>query len=111
MPWQTEVVLTREIAVWRVSRDAKLLTPALLLGLMSMRVVHDQFKHLVLMQMNREDLGRRYRELLIPIPRTEGARIAWSAPIKSYLDAQAAARASYDRLGDELSPDLFADRP
>jgi len=111
MPWQTDVILTREITVWRVQPAAKLLSPWLLLELMSLRVVHDQFNFAVLMQMNREDLGKRFREVVLPIPRTGNVRRAWGAPIERYLKAQEAARTSYTELGELLAPELFADRP
>ena len=87
MPWQTNVILTREIAVWRVAKAAKRIDRWLLVGLMSLRVVHEQFKFLVLMQMNREDLGDRYRELLLPIPRKKAQREKVSKPIADYFSA------------------------
>jgi type I restriction enzyme M protein len=111
MPWQTQVILTREITIWRVASEATRIDPWLLMALMSLRVVHDQFKFLVLMQMNREDLGRRYRELLIPLPRDEDRRQAWAQPIRDYFEAVTKARASYDALASQLDPRLFADRP
>lgn len=111
MPWQTQAVLTREIAVWRVPRGAKRLTNWLLLALMSLKVVHDQFRFLVLMQMNREDLGERYREVLLPIPKDKSLREKWSKPIADFFTAVAAARDSYAALEAHLDPGLFADRP
>ena len=111
MPWQTHVVLTREIAVWRVARHAARITPWLLLALMSLRDVHEQFRFLVLMQMNREDLSNRFREVLLPIPRTEEQRERWAKPVRDYFEATARVRESYDELADQLSPELFADRP
>ena len=111
MPWQTEVILTREIHIWRIREKGKRIDRWLFLALASLKVVHDQFKHLVLMQMNREDLGRRYRELVLPIPRTPRARERWTAPVRRYFEAQTAARTSYDALTSELDPSLFSDRP
>lgn len=63
------------------------------------------------MQMNREDLGERYREVLLPIPGDKRLREQWSRPIADYFTALAATRESYDRLAESLRPDLFADRP
>jgi type I restriction enzyme M protein len=111
LPWQARVILTREITIWRVSKDAKVISPYLLLALMSLRVVHDQFRFLVLMQMNREDLGARFREILLPIPNNPDKRAEWSDPIQRYFGAMTAARDSYDELAKQLDPDLFADRP
>lgn len=111
MPWQTHMVLTREIAVYRVQKGAKRVTPWLLLALLSLRAVHDQFRYLVLMQMNREDLGLRYREVLLPIPRKQDDREAWAKPIREYFEATVKARLSYQNLAKTLDPTLFADRP
>lgn len=111
MPWQTNVILTREIAIWRVMSGESRIDPFLLLALVSLKVVHEQFRFLVLMQMNREDLGERYRELLLPVPRSDAKRKEWAAPIRRYFEATAAARQSYDDLATQLDPALFSDRP
>jgi type I restriction enzyme M protein len=111
MPSQTEVILTREIAIWRVVENARRIEPWLLLALMSLKVVHDQFNFLVLMQMNREDLGERYKAILLPIPRDVDQREQWLNPIRKYFEATALARSSYDLLDKQLDHTLFADRP
>ncbi len=111
MPWQTNVILTREIAIWRVREGAKRIDPWLLLAVISVKAVHDQFRFLVLMQMNREDLGDRFRELLLPIPRTPATRERWARPIREYFQALTLARKSYDDLATHLDPELFIDRP
>ncbi len=110
MPWQRQVILTREINIWRVSQGADV-DWALLLGLCSLKVVFEQFRHLVLMQMNREDLSDRYRELLLPIPRKPQTRSEWADPIREFFEAQVKARMSYDQLGKVFSANMLADRP
>lgn len=84
MPWQTHAILTREIAVLR-SLDPDRLSNWLLLVMMSLKVVNDQFKYLVMMQMNREDLGDRLLELRIPIPRTPEGRGKWEGARQELL--------------------------
>ncbi len=111
MPWQTQVILTREIAIWRVSEAAENINSWLLLALMSLKVVHNQFKFLVLMQMNREDLGERFTEVLLPIPKTKEKQEEWSRPIRDYFEAITQARTSYENLSAQLNVELFADRP
>lgn len=111
MPWQTQVVMTREIYVWRVADNAKRIDNWLLLALMSLKVVNEQFRYVVLMQMNREDLSERYREVQVPIPKSKAKREQWAAPIRDFFTAQATARESYDNLKQHLDPTLFADRP
>jgi len=111
MPWQTHVILTREIAIWRVQPQAKRIDPFLMLAMLSLNVVHAQFNYLVLMQTNREDLGQRYKEVLLPIPRTGAQRERWSGPVNNYFSALVEARRSYDKLSEVLEPKLFIDRP
>ncbi len=110
MPWQTDVILTREINIWR-AREGATVDWALLLALCSLRVVFDQFQHLVLMQMNREDLSDRYRDLLLPVPRDKGKRHEWADPIREFFEAQIKARTSYERMAEVFSPEMLADRP
>ena len=94
-----------------VNRDEEILPDILLLGLMSLRVVHEQFKFLVLIQMNREDLGDRYRELLLPIPRKKVQREKLSKPICDYFAAMTLARKKFTGLTNHLDSAMFADRP
>ena len=111
MPWQTNVILTREIAVWRIANKAKQIDRWLLLGLMSLRIVNEQFKFLVLMQMNREDLGDRYKELLLPIPRKKAQRENWSKPIADYFAALTLAHKKYTGVTKHFNSEMFADQP
>lgn len=111
LPWQKHVILTREITIWRVPEKAKFIDPWLLLALLSLNVVHGQFRYLVLMQMNREDLSDRFEELLLPVPRTKERRDKWAKPIRDYFQATVSARDSYENLAKQLDPALFADRP
>lgn len=111
MPWQTNVILTREINIWRVTKKAKKIDPFLLLNLMSLKAVHGQFSFLVLMQTNREDLSKRYKEILLPIPRDEGTRERWSKPIENYFEMQIKSREFYRQLREVIDPNLFTDRP
>lgn len=111
LPWQTHVILTREIAIWRVPSTATLIDPFLLLTLMSLEVVHAQFRFVVMMQTNREDLGNRYKEILIPLPNDLKLRQEWTGSVKDYFHAIVHARESYSQLTEILDVSLFADRP
>lgn len=84
MPWQTHVVLTKEIAVLRCAKGRRV-SPWLLVVILSLRVVNDQFRFLVQMQTNREDLGRRLLELQIPLPMGASARRRWEKPAEEYF--------------------------
>ena len=110
MPWQTQVVLTKEIAVLRCAGGSRV-SPWLLLVMLSLRVVNDQFRFLVQMQTNREDLGRRLLDLKIPVPNDDAVRKQWEQPVEDYFRAQVRARESYRALIDNLGASHFVDRP
>ena len=110
MPWQTHVVLTREILILRVSEQTRI-SPWLVLVLMSLRVVNDQFRYLVQMQTNREDLGKRIFELQLPLPNDPALRAQWEKHACGYLKAMATARSEYSKLLEELDESQFVDRP
>lgn len=110
MPWQTDVVLTKEIAVIRIG-ETRRLTPWLVLVMMSLEVVNDQFRYLVQMQTNREDLGRRIREMILPIPKRHATREKWQRHVRGYFGALVEAHAEYDKLLDNLDAEGFVDRP
>ena len=110
MPWQTHVVLTKEIAVLRCPKESRV-SPWLLLVMLSLRVVNDQFRFLVQMQTNREDLGRRLLELKIPVPEGDAVRRKWEQPAEDYFRTQVRARGSYATLVENLGASHFVDRP
>ena len=67
MPGQERVVLTREIILLRVAKQAPF-DAFYLLWALSLEIVRNQWKRIIFMQTNREDVGARYREILLPIP-------------------------------------------
>ena len=110
MPWQTHVVLTKEVASLRCTSKSSL-SPWLLLVMLSLRVVNNQFRFLVQMQTNREDLGMRLLELKIPIPNEDTVRLQWERPAKDYIRSLVDARKSYEMLLKNLGAAHFVDRP
>jgi type I restriction enzyme M protein len=70
MPGQEQIVLTKEVILLRVLAlapfDAFYLHWAL-----SLKVVRDQWRRVIFMQTNREDVGDRFREVIVPIPPDE----------------------------------------
>ena len=112
MPWQTNLVLTKEIMVLRVlASNTRGVTPFLLQGLFSLKQVVDQYDSLVLMQTNREDLGNRWKEVLIPIPRAEETSGRIANAIKNYFDAIVDAQIKVNGIRDALGQENFYDRP
>jgi type I restriction enzyme M protein len=67
MPGQERVVLTKEMLVLRASKEAPV-DNFYLLWALSLKVVRNQWRRIVFMQTNREDVGSRYQEIEIPWP-------------------------------------------
>jgi type I restriction enzyme M protein len=111
LPWQTDVLLTKEILILRVVENKEGITPFLLLGVMSLRVVQDQYKTLALMQTNREHLGDHWREVKIPIPADAKSREHLGDSVETYFQGIITARKSWDAVATVIDPLFFGSRP
>ncbi len=111
LPWQTRVILTREVLVLRVEENDQEVDAFLLLALLSLRVVQRQYAYLTLMQTNREDLSDRWLEVQVPLPRTRPQRRKLAAPVRDYFQAIVQARESYEEMLKQLGSDDLAVRP
>jgi type I restriction enzyme M protein len=115
MPWQTQVVFTKEFLRLRVIERERSGTAldgldyAYLLYVMSLKAVREQYEFLVLMQTNREDLGDRWRDVLIPI-RRDGLAV-WSAPVQKYVENTVGIQESRREIFDVTGDNMLADRP
>lgn len=91
LPGQEQVLCTKEIIVLRPDIKANF-DPFYLLWAMTLKVVRDQWKRVVFMQTNREDVGSRYLEIEIPVPpsRKEADRV--SKAFRDYYTSLAGAR-------------------
>lgn len=65
MPGQEEIVVTKEVLVLRPGPKAQV-DSFYLLWALSLKAVRNQWKRIVFMQTNREDVGKRYLEIEIP---------------------------------------------
>lgn len=83
MPGQERLVLTKEILVLHAAEDAGF-DNFYLLWAMSLRAVRRQWDRIVFMQTNREDVGGRYRQILIPVAPNEKAADEISKPFRDY---------------------------
>jgi hypothetical protein len=101
MPGQERVVLTKEVLVLRASEDAEF-DNFYLLWALTLKAVRRQWDRIVFMQTNREDVGRRYREILIPIP---PSREIADAVSKAFRDYYIGAQQLRDNLLSYLSND------
>lgn len=84
LPGEEQVVLTKEVFVFRVA-DHRLFDPFYLLWAFSLKAVRDQWKRIALMQTNREDCGTRYREVILPRPPDRAWAESTSEPFSSYF--------------------------
>lgn len=112
MPWQTHIVLTKEVLIIRATAGNEYgLSPFLLLALLSLRIVQEQYKTLTLMQTNREHLGDHWREVEIPLPVSEADKGKIGEAVKSYFEGIVRARESLESLTSAIDLSHFGTRP
>jgi hypothetical protein len=99
------------VLVIRVRENDENITSFLLLALMSLRVVQDQYKMLALMQTNREHLGDHWREVQIPLPTSLGERVQVGGAVEAYFNGIIRARESLSALSATIDPSLFGTWP
>lgn len=91
LPGQEEVVLTKEVVVLTVAESAAF-DPFYLIWALSLRHVLDQWGRVVFMQTNREDLGDRWREIIVPVPESREEARRLSEPHRAYYTRLASLR-------------------
>ena len=74
--------------------------PFYLLWCLCLKVVRRQWQRVTLMQTNREDCGNRYREIVLPKPKSKAWADEMAAPFRDYFTTLATART---KLLDELT--------
>jgi type I restriction enzyme M protein len=94
LPGEEQVVLTKEVFVIRVLRT-DLIDQFYLLLALSLKAVRDQWRRITLMQTNREDCGQRYREIILPKPKSKAWAKSTSAGFRDYFQTMANARATF----------------
>ncbi|GBL44936.1 type I restriction-modification system, DNA-methyltransferase subunit M [Sulfuriferula multivorans] len=106
MPGQEQVVTTKEVIVLRPGSNADF-DAFYLLWAMTLKVVRDQWKRVVFMQTNREDVGSRYLEIEIPIPPNRGVADAASYAFRQYYTSIADARVFLGKYLSEVGDHHF----
>ncbi|HMT05765.1 MAG TPA: hypothetical protein PKD76_09495 [Solirubrobacterales bacterium] len=91
MPGQEQVVLTKEIIVLRPGPEAEF-DSFYLLWAMTLKVVRSQWQRVVFMQTNREDVGKRWLEIEIPVPESLELANEVSKSFRDYFSTIANAR-------------------
>ncbi len=94
LPGEEQVVLTKEVFVVRVLKP-DLVDPFYLLWALSLKAVRDQWRRITLMQTNREDCGQRYREIILPRPRSKLWARTTAAAFRTYFETIANARTTF----------------
>jgi hypothetical protein len=91
MPGQERVVMTKEIIVIRPGPNANF-DSFYLLWALTLKIVRDQWRRVIFMQTNREDVGKRYLEIEIPVAPTAQRAEEVSKAFRDYYKSLAIAR-------------------
>ncbi len=96
LPGEERVVITKEVFIVRVVGGGGVgWSPFYLLWALCLKAVRKQWQRVALMQTNREDVSSRYREILLPLPRSAKWAESVSAPFRDYFTTLAAARTAF----------------
>ncbi|GGN07892.1 hypothetical protein GCM10010967_49410 [Dyadobacter beijingensis] len=91
MPGQQNVVLTKEVIVVRATTNAPF-NQFYLMWALSLSAVRKQWDRIVFMQTNREDVGKRMLEIIIPVAVDTETAISFSEPFRTYYESLENAR-------------------
>jgi hypothetical protein len=98
MPGQERSVLTKEVIVLRANTD--LFDQFYLLWALTLKEVVTQWERIVFMQTNREDVGKRMHEILIPMPESREIADKLSFQFRDYYQSLEKARRTFvDSIG------------
>jgi hypothetical protein len=106
MPGQEQVLITKEVIILRPGPEADFDT-FYLLWAMTLKIVRDQWRRVVFMQTNREDVGKRFYEISIPLPPSQLRADEVARPFKEYYETIALARAKLHTYLDESKAHHF----
>lgn len=109
MPGQEQLVVTKEVIVVRPGPNANF-DPFYLLWAFTLQIVRNQWKRVIFMQTNREDVGKRYYEIRMPLPPSADVANSVSRHFRDYYLAMAEARRSLtDYLAESRKHHFFID--
>lgn len=91
MPGQEQVVLTKEMIVVRAAESAPF-DQFYLMWALTLSIVREQWKRVVFMQTNREDVGKRYNEIRLPVPKSNDIATEVSESFRKYYSEAAKLR-------------------
>ena len=94
VPGEEQVVLTKEMFVFRVV-NTSVWDPFYLFWTLCLSAVRNQWRRIALMQTNREDCGSRFREIIIPMPKSQSWARSQSDAFRKYFETIAKAREEF----------------
>ena len=94
VPGEEQVVLTKEMFVFRVI-DTSLWDQFYLFWALCLSAVRNQWRRIALMQTNREDCGSRYREIVVPVPKSKAWAKSQAYAFSNYFQTVAKAREEF----------------
>lgn len=106
MPGQEQVVTTKEVIVLRPGECANFDT-FYLMWAMSLNIVRDQWRRVIFMQTNREDVGERYFDIRVPVPKDRTHANQVSEPFKAYYEGLAKSRDGLRKYLDQSAEHHF----
>ena len=108
LPGEEQVVLTKEVFVLRVFENDCGYTPFYLLWALSLTETRKQWQRVTLMQTNREDVGQRYKEIIIPKPISKEWADNVSSAFRDYFTGLANAKQNFITATDADGFDYIA---
>lgn len=94
VPGEEQVVLTKEMFVFRVTNTSPW-DPFYLFWTLCLSAVRNQWRRIALMQTNREDCGSRFREIIVPLPKSQSWARSQSDAFRNYFETIAKAREEF----------------
>lgn len=104
VPGEEQIVLTKEVFVLRVLPNTEGYSSFYLLWALSLKEVRTQWQRVTLMQTNREDVGNRYKEILIPKPKSNSWAKSVASSFEQYFTTIAKAKQDFS---SNISTDNF----
>lgn len=95
LPGEENIVLTKEVFIIRILPNDLGITPFYMLWALSLLETRYQWSRVTLMQTNREDVGYRYKEILLPFPKSIEWAETVSKPFASYFKGIADAKKQF----------------
>lgn len=104
IPGEEQIVITKEVFIIRVNDNDLGYSPFYLLWALSLIETRRQWSRIALMQTNREDVGDRYKEIIIPRPINKEWANTVSSSFKNYFEGMAIAKENFIK---ETSTDKY----